>query len=357
MTANETKWWNGPVKAEPDFNNLLKVLRREVPNRPTLFEFFMNGPLYRSALNGGTSAPRTDRYDGVPHGEMLRRMAAFRALGYDYVTVQCPGFDFPRREQACKQTISLNEAFVITDRKSFDSCLWPDPDKADYSFLDRIAAEMPSGMKMIVYGPCGVLENANFMLGYENMCYMIADDRQLVEDVFEAIGSRLVRYYTRVLEHEGVGAIIGNDDWGFKSQPMLSPDDMRGLVFPWHREIVATAHKAGKPAILHSCGNLASVMDDITGDIHYDGKHSYEDTIIPVEQAYEQYGSRIATLGGMDLNFVVRSSPDEVYGRAKRMIEKTSAHGGYALGTGNSVPEYVPRENYFAMIRAATENR
>lgn len=26
---------------------------------------------------------------------------------------------------------------------------------------------------------------------------------------------------------------------------------------------------------------------------------------------------------------------------------------GYALGSGNSIPDYVPTENYLAMIRAA----
>ena len=35
------------------------------------------------------------------------------------------------------------------------------------------------------------------------------------------------------------------------------------------------------------------------------------------------------------------------------MLERTRARGGYALGTGNSVPEYVPDDKYFAMIRAA----
>ena len=39
------------------------------------------------------------------------------------------------------------------------------------------------------------------------------------------------------------------------------------------------------------------------------------------------------------------------------MLERTAGRGGYALGTGNSVPDYVPDENYFAMIRAALESR
>jgi hypothetical protein len=39
-------WWKGPVEAEPNFENLLKVLKMQKPDRPTLFEFFLNRPLY-----------------------------------------------------------------------------------------------------------------------------------------------------------------------------------------------------------------------------------------------------------------------------------------------------------------------
>jgi uroporphyrinogen decarboxylase len=58
----------------------------------------------------------------------------------------------------------------------------------------------------------------------------------------------------------------------------------------------------------------------------------------------------------MDIDFVCRHSPDEVYRRSKAMLERGS-RGGYALGTGNSVPEYIPQENYFAMIAAALDAR
>jgi uroporphyrinogen decarboxylase len=39
------------------------------------------------------------------------------------------------------------------------------------------------------------------------------------------------------------------------------------------------------------------------------------------------------------------------------MLEISANRGGYGLGTGNSVPEYVPQENYFAMISAAIDAR
>ena len=48
-----------------------------------------------------------------------------------------------------------------------------------------------------------------------------------------------------------------------------------------------------------------------------------------------------------------RRTEGEIFKRSAAMLERTRARGGYALGTGNSVPEYVPDDKYFAMIRAA----
>jgi len=62
-------------------------------------------------------------------------------------------------------------------------------------------------------------------------------------------------------------------------------------------------------------------------------------------------------LGGIDLDFVCRATPEAVYARSRAMLERAAARGGYALGTGNSVPDYVPDPNYFAMIRAALDQR
>jgi uroporphyrinogen decarboxylase len=154
--------------------------------------------------------------------------------------------------------------------------------------------------------------------------------------------------------YQSVGAVVSNDDWGFKTQTMISPDHMRQYVFPWHKRIVETAHAAGKPVILHSCGYPCDIMEDII-EIGFDGKHSYEDTIVPVEQAYDRWGSRVATLGGLDVDFLSRSTPAQVHARAAAMLEHTKSKGGYALGSGNSIPEYIPRESYLAMISAAWE--
>jgi len=338
------------VRGPPDFGNLLAVLSRSKPARPTLFEFFLNGRLYRKLT--ADTIPDPDRVT-----EEMLRMQAFRGAGYDYATVRLPGFGFAAGEVRTASTRSLNEGAVITDRASFDAYEWPDPRDARYDVLDALAAALPAGMKLIVCTPGGVLENVVKLVGFENLCFMTVDDETLVFDVFEAVGSRLVRFYEHCVSHEAVGAVIGNDDWGFKSQTMLPPEQLRRFVFPWHKQIVRTAHAAGKPAVLHSCGQLQAVMDDIIDDMGYDGKHSYEDAIQPVEEAYDQYHDRIAILGGIDVDFVCRSTPEAVHKRAEKMLARAERDGAYALGTGNSVPDYVPDEQYFSLISAALEQR
>jgi len=327
----------------PDYRNLLKVLSGDMPLRPTLFEFFLNDPLYAFLLK-----KKTLEYTNINEYYMERTLA-YMTAGYDYVTILACDLAFNPNDHNSKDTISLNDATAVTDRITFDSFNWPDASDFDYSRLDYVGERLPDGMKMVVYGPGGVLENVVSLMGYDNLCYAIYDDPSLVSDIFDRVGATLVEYYKTAIHRDDIVAVISNDDWGFNTQPMISSEHIRKYVLSWHREIVRTIHQAGKPAILHSCGNLEEVMEDII-DAGYDAKHSYEDNIVPVEDFYKKYSDRIAVLGGIDLDFVCRATPDEVYERSRKMI--LSAKKAYALGSGNSIPEYVPYENYMAMISA-----
>ena len=261
-------------------------------------------------------------------------------------------FAFPKKDNNHgKSSISLNEGFVITDRETYNAYNWPSPEDFSTDGLKRMADYLPDGMKIIIFSPDGILENVIRLIGYENLCYLLYDEPDVVSDVFEQVGSRIYRYYKTAIDLDCVGGIIYNDDWGFNQQTMISADDMRNLLFPHVDKIVKLAHSCGKPVILHSCGQLKAVYDDIIS-MGIDGKHSYEDIIEPVESAYDKLHDRIAVIGGMDLDYVCRKTPAEVNDRARAMCKKTGFKA-YALGTGNSVPTYVPEENYLAMTAAA----
>jgi len=339
-----------PATRTPDFRNLAEVLERREPSRPTLFEFFLNNRLYEK-LAGKDFQAR-----GLLPSTRTMVLAHERA-GYDYATVPYNDFCFVEAEDPKQrggaQSVSLNEGALVTTRADFDAFEWPDPAESGSEEFDRIREYLPEGMKIIPFDSGGVLENITALVGYDNLCTMIYDNEQLVYDIFETVGSRILENWCMAMEHDFVGAIIVGDDWGFNTQTMLSPKDMRRFVFPWHKEIVKLAHSKGLYAILHSCGYYREVVDDVIDDIRYDARHSYEDNVVSVEEAYEELHTRIAVLGGIDVDFMARKSPGEVFARSRAMIERSSGRGAYALGTGNSVPEFIPDQNYFAMTEAA----
>ncbi len=343
--------WNdlGTCRRTPCFENLLAVLRRAVPPRPVLYELFMNDVVYKFAA--GVSADMS-----TPRARAISIIRAFAALGYDHAfSWDMYIWALPCADKHKASTISLNDAPTITDRASFEAYPWQFPEPAHVLPDAFFLSILPAGMKLVPLGPGGVLENLIKLVGYDNLCYMLVDDAELVQNIVDAIGVRLLRLYEILLGYQSVGAVVSNDDWGFKTQTMLSVAQMRKYIFPWHKKIVACAHAHGKPVILHSCGNPREIIEDVIEDMRFDARHSYEDTIVPVEEAYEQWGSRIATLGGMDVDFLCRSTPAQVYARSRAMLERTATRGGYALGSGNSIPEFVPHEQYLAMLSAAWE--
>lgn len=339
-------------KREPNFENMQKVLARKVPQRPVLFELFMNMPLYER-LTGSPLAAGADTL-----ARLAKTVDAFRAAGYDYATAHASDFHFYPDElgpHAMAKTRSLNGKAAITDWESFEAFKWPEPTAYEDGRLEKIRPYLPEGMKLMVMGPGGVLENLEELVGYDNLCMMLYDEPELVREITDNIGKRMLAYYEEALQHDTVGFICSNDDWGFNTQTLLSPQHLREYIFPWHKKIVELAHRSGKPCILHSCGYFNDIIEDIIGDMGYDARHSYEDNIVPVEDAYEKYGGRIAVLGGIDMNFLYWETPENIYRRSCEMLERAQGRGGYALGSGNSIPEYIPYENYMAMIRAAWE--
>jgi uroporphyrinogen decarboxylase len=279
-------------------------------------------------------------------------------LGYDYAPVYTWESDLLSFEKGHHESLasrSQNQGALITGRASFEQYPWPDARAGNYDIYNQLHGYLPDGMKLLGFSNGGILENATDIVGFENLCMMYLLEPDLTHEVFKNIGERLIEFYTIVASMESVGACVVNDDWGFKTHTMFPPEMMETYVFPYTRKIVEVIHKQGKPAILHSCGNLLHIMDQIIDDLKLDGKHSYEDGICPVEDAYDMWHDRIAIMGGIDMDFLARQSPEEVYKRAMNLLEMTFDQGGYALGSGNSIPSYIPLENYMAMLRAAAD--
>lgn len=343
------------IKRNPNFQRLEKVLRREgTPDRVPLYELFSNiesevlRAIGKTHKLSKTNKEHQDR-------ELSQHINYMLSLGYDYVNVGANNFHFPQKERPSTTTSEGERSYfkaatcTISNRTDFDSYPWPKMSNVDYSPLQDVVNFIPEGMKVITGGPGGILENVMWLLGYEKISYCLYDDKELLQNMFEAVATRIIEHYNMLSTFDIVGALVLGEDMGFKTQTLLSPEVYREYLFPWHAKLVETVHAHGKPIILHSCGNLTEIMDDII-DCGWDAKHSFEDEIEPVWEAKQSYGDRIALLGGFDMNKLCLMSEAEVRQHTRFLIDKCSPGGGWALGTGNSVPNYVPINNFLAML-------
>ncbi len=350
------------IKPAPDFEGRIKkvLLRKGEPDRVAFYELFADKQIKDKILGKPTLFPSLLPI-GDPAKLIPNEIEFWLRLGYDYVPA-APAYGFGMKVNLAKDTAGVDQgmrfwvdegASLIKTREDFEKHFWVDADTVSLDLFDAFAQHLPEGM--VVFGQTsGIMENAVWLLGHQGMSYLMADDPELLKMIFDRIGSNLVRLIERMAEREFVGAIQMGDDLGFKTQTMISPKALREYVFPWHKKAVEAAHQKGKPFIFHSCGNLEKVMDEIIAS-GIDAKHSFEDEITPVAKAKKLWGDQVAVLGGLDIDFLCRAKPDQVRERTAAMIRELAPGGGWALGTGNSVVNYLPVENYLIMLKTGWE--
>jgi len=345
-------------KPQPDFSRLARVLTRSgSPDRVPFIELFADAPVMAAILGepvaetpGGEGADTSDR-------SILQRIEFNYRMGYDYANMW-PNVKMPMKRDIAPDTAQLpgqerawvNQSIgLVGNRDEFQQYPWPDPADFDYSRVEFMVRNLRDGMKLIAMIP-GILETVMWLAGYEQLSYQIADDPEFVQQFFDRVGGLFLHVVETSVTFDNVGAVWYSDDMGFKTGPMMSPAHLRQYVFPWLKRYSKIVHQHGLPFLIHCCGNIRLLMEDFIENIGFDGKHSFEDVIQPVADFKREYGDRIAALGGIDMDFIASADQESVHGYVRRVLDECMPRGGYALGTGNSVANYIPVENYIAML-------
>ena len=353
---------NSPFLSDitPDWEGLLHCIRRNgTPSRVHSIELFLDREVQTVLCD------RFDLLDGLdvddPYYAQKRHIRIQRFLGYDHVSCGIEDMELPLKHTIIEDTADLQkeggrkyaEEHIgpITNWAEFEAYPWPDPHAASTRSFEWYQANLPDDMCIIGYNGVGhFAEYLSWLMGYETLCLSLYDQRDLVAAISERLLEIFAVAIQRMLEFDRVKVIWGSDDMGFKTGPLISPDDLREFVLPGHKVMAQMSHQAGRLYILHSCGNLSTIMEDLIKDVGIDALHSFEDTIVSVISIKQQYGDRMAVLGGIDVDFLCRSTPAKVRQRVRHTLVNCMPGGGYCLGTGNSVANYIPVDNYLAML-------
>ena len=358
----------------PDAEAFIRCLMGEkIPDKPPMVEYLVDEVLMRPIVTemigrewvpaqgaGGTSATASAQLADAA-GYWDNFIEFWYRMGYDFVRLELP-LPFSAHHLLADDTAPASGGQrawadehhgTISTWEDFEQYPWPSVTDADFFPYEYVDTHLPEGMGLMCCHAGGICEHLTWMMSYEGLSLALYDDPELVSTVSNRIGSLMEQYYQRLLQLDNLIAIFPGDDMGFHTQTLISPEDLRKYVLPWHRRFAQMAHEAGVPYFLHSCGNVEAVMADLIEEVGIDGKHSFEDVIIPIGEFQQRYGDRIAVLGGVDMHKLASYPPEQLREYVRSVIIQCAPRGRFAVGSGNSIPSYIPLENYLTMLDEA----
>jgi len=356
MAGQVWKW-----KPNPDYTRLLRSLRRQGdPQHVPFLELFADPEIIARFLNEPVPSAA---YELASHEELAvfldQKIRFFHTLGYDAI-LQGAILDFPgilplaSTDTAGYSRTSrkwVNEkSSQITCWSDFEHYPWPKAENADFYPVEYMAAHLPEGMGILAEVIIGTYELLSWLMGYETLCVALYEQPDLVEAIIQKLRDIILPTVRTLSQMDLVIGVWQGDDLGFKTGTLISPKHLRKYVLPVHRDIATIVHENNLPFLLHSCGNLSAIMEDLISWVEIDAKHSFEDVIQPVESFSSQYGERVAVIGGIDVDILSRGTEAQVRKRTQEVLNSCAKTGGYILGSGNSIANYIPLKNYLAML-------
>jgi uroporphyrinogen decarboxylase len=346
------------MEFQNDYRHMLSVLANRRPNRLPIYEHHIS-PVVMEKILGTQFAQLINGEVGDVAEFFHCYCRFFQQMTYDTVSFEVGIAELLPDHGA----IMGGRPGPIQNRADFEKYPWEEVPEIFWKIatprFEALIHAMPAGMKAVGGPGYGVFEISEDLVGFQYLSYMQADDPELFVQLYEKIGDLFVSIWRRFLElyRDHFAICRMGDDLGFKTSTLISPAMIRTHIFPQYRRIIGLIKSHQKPFLWHSCGNIFPIMEDAIA-LGIDAKHSNEDCIAPFDEWISRYGHRIGLLGGIDVDLLCQKNPVEitstVFERGRCFRQQAN---GFALGSGNSIPEYVPSEGYLAMIEGAKKIR
>ena len=208
------------------------------------------------------------------------------------------------------------------------------------------------------YGNLFVWENMRQSMGdlclYENMLAdpaWIHDYNRVYTDFFKA-------HYDVMFEEVGMpDGIWVYEDLGYKNGTFCSPKTCEEILFPYYKELVDYFHSHGLPVVLHSCGNIEGILDQIVAT-GFDALNPMEVKAgCDVVRFAQKYANKLTFIGGMDVRILESGDRKEIKDEILRLTKELKGLGAsYVFASDHSISTNVRYDDYRYALDLVREN-
>ncbi|MHC4443913.1 MAG: uroporphyrinogen decarboxylase family protein [Planctomycetota bacterium] len=350
-----------PFQGQSDKQRLLATLRGEKTDRVPNFEILIEDQhvekiLGRKAGNtlgvGGDPAKGSEAAEGVRPMYPKDYIELCYIIGQDAIALEA--LWTPIKHKRPDGTIEPLNDRSIKSRKDLDRIVWPGQTEIDERMQyirEYVAAVRGTNIGVILLGGCIFQTLYEFVIGLNDCMIMIMEDRQF----FCELMSRSADYYEELFRQAaqaGIDILYPADDFAYNNGLFVRPQVFKEIWQSHFQRILHPVKKTGIPIWFHSDGKIDDAMEMLI-DMGIDCVTPMDPTGIDYRDYKKRYGNRITLHGNIDITWpLVQGTPQDVENDVKQHFDVLKPGGRYIAGSSHSIVNYIPHQNFIAMINA-----
>jgi len=238
-----------------------------------------------------------------------------------------------------------------------DDFPWPNP---DYLNFDSCLADLRDAGD--VYRMSGLwtcfYHNIMDLMGMEEYMVKMYTHPRLIE----AVTDRVCEFYYEANERffaaagDLADAFFFGNDFGTQLSLICGPEQFRHFIMPWFRRFTEQGRRHGYQVILHSCGAIHEVIEDlIDAGVHCLHPLQAKAADMDAVTLARDFKGRITFMGGIDAQQLMTfGTPDEIKADVAR-VKNILGPNLIVSPSHEAILPNVPPENVQALAEAALE--
>ncbi|MBE6613551.1 MAG: hypothetical protein E7632_13785 [Ruminococcaceae bacterium] len=203
-----------------------------------------------------------------------------------------------------------------------------------------------------IAGGCnGILFMPSSCDSYLDFCYWIMDEPEEVDEHCIKYYDSFTKSVTELID-AGLDVVFMPADVADNRTTFFNREQLDRWYLPYLKKSVEFLHERGIPSILHTDGNVSTILEDIR-DSGVDALQAIDPIAgMSIGKTLEVFDGKSAACGNFDCALMLSGTPEEVYESAKEILLTNKNKPGFIFGNSNAVVLETPLENYHAMIKA-----
>ena len=238
---------------------------------------------------------------------------------------------------------SIDQHVLQDDKGALARLPMPDPYKTARlpGFLEQctalVGAKLPTATGAVAVGPWTI---AMLLRNPETMLLDTFEDPQFIHDVMR-VTTEFCRQWGDAIVKTGIGLSFSEPT---ASISLISPDNYREFIAPYHKELV-DHFKARKVGVTtHICGTTYPIFEDLVqvgfSTVSFD-LDQQADPGLHVDQLarfVDVARGRAVAIGNVDATRFERTTQDAMVADVRRCVDTAARHSGFILSTSCEIP-------------------